>query len=123
MSALTTLDPSLLEAISDAVFGYLLEHSDLAATLRARWQQEPDRLAFRIALARACATFARNYPQWTASLFEESFLPGRAAPLLARCLLRDAPPDPAELATVWAEQRGVHPLPVEAIEGFKRAMG
>src|SRR4030067_78792 len=104
---LKMLEEALLSAVTEAVFGYLLEQSGLAEKVRARLGRDPERLAFKIALARAYTPFARHHPQWTASLFDQHFLTHTAAPILACCLLRDDSPHPAELAGVWADHRGL----------------
>ncbi len=101
------LTEALLGAVAEAVFSYLLEQAGLAEKLRAVLGRDPQRLAFQAALARAYTAFARQYPQWAVSLFDQHFLTHGAAPFLARCLQRDAPPDPAELAAAWADQLGL----------------
>ena len=101
------LTEALLSAVVEATFGYVLDQTGLAEKIRASLGRGPQQLAFKIALSRAYTAFARNYPQWTASLFDEHFLTHRAAPFLACCLARDAAPDPAGLATVWADQLGL----------------
>jgi len=98
------LSEALLGAITEAVFSYLLEQAGLADHIRARLGRDAERLAFQVALARAYTAFARRYPQWAATLFDEPFLRGAAAPLLARCLMRDKPPQASELASAWADQ-------------------
>lgn len=60
--------------------------------------------AFRRAISQAYATFSQNYPDWADYLFDEHFLTHQAAPLLARHLQGYPPPQPAELAQVWAGQ-------------------
>ena len=75
--------------------------------LRAAIGRDPRQLAFQVALARAYASFARSYPEWTASLFDQTFLGRAAAPLLARCIVRAEPPDARELAELWSAQAGV----------------
>ncbi len=104
------LTEAFFSAVADAVFGYLLEEADLAERVRAVLGVDPERRAFQTALARAYATFARRYPDLTASLFDESFLETEAAPLLAELLTRRGQPDPADLARRWAAHLG-HPDP------------
>jgi hypothetical protein len=62
--------------------------------------------AFRTALHQAQQQFARQYPEWTASLFDEYFLKHNAAPLLVHYLQHAAPSTPLELATTWDEHLG-----------------
>jgi len=90
---------SLFSVIAEAVFGYLLRESGLAERARAVLGLDPQRRAFQTALARAYTAFARHYPEWTASLFDEAFLKSEAVvPLLAGLLTRRGRPDPAQLA-------------------------
>jgi len=97
---------ALFAAIAEAVFGYLLQ-SDLAKWARALLGLDPKRRAFRTALARAYATFARQYPEWTASLFDETFLKSPdVVPLLDDLLNPRGRPDPAELACRFAAHLG-----------------
>ncbi len=104
------LTEALFSAVAEAVFGYLLEESDLSGRVRAVLGVNPERRAFQTALARAYATFSRRYPDLAASLFDEHFLKTEAAPLLAELLTRRGRPDPADLAHRWAAHLG-HPDP------------
>jgi len=98
---------ALFSAIAEAVFGHLLQESGLADRARAVLGLDPKRRAFQTALARAYAAFARRYPQWTASLFDETFLKSpEVVPLLAGLLTRRGQPDPAELARRFAAHLG-----------------
>ena len=102
---------ALFSAIAEAVFGYLLQQSGLAERTRAVLGRDPQRLAFQTALARAYTAFARQYPEWKASLFDETFLKSEAVlPLLGDLLTRRGRPDPAELARRFAIHLG-HPDP------------
>src|SRR5207244_832753 len=96
-----TLTGAALSAVVGAVFGHLAKVGVQLALpedrLRAWLGRDPVQLAFQVALARAFTTFARHYPQFATSFFDRTFLSGRAAPLLARCLTTDGSPDPAEL--------------------------
>lgn len=98
------LTEALLAAITEAVFGYLLEQTGLTSKMRAWLQGDPQHLAFQVALAQAFTKFAQSYPSWTSSFFDEHFLKGRAAPLLARFLTPDGPPSSTELASAWADE-------------------
>ena len=98
---------ALFSAIAEAVFGYLLQESDLAERARAVLGLDPERRAFQTALARAYIAFARRYPEWTASLFDETFLKSEPVlPLLAELLTRRGRPDPPELARRFAAHLG-----------------
>ncbi|MGB9777321.1 MAG: hypothetical protein ACPLYD_14805 [Anaerolineae bacterium] len=93
------LTEALLAAVAEAVFGYLLQESDLASQTRAALGLDPQRRAFQAALARCYADFARRHPQWAAALFDQTFLAGpETAPLLAELLTRRGQPEPARLA-------------------------
>jgi hypothetical protein len=106
--------PILNELLIGTVAKVLLEHLakqgvQLALPqerIRAWLGRDRAQLALQLALARAFATFADRHPNWAASLFDQSFLVGPAAPLLARCLTPAGSPDPSELAHVWAAQLG-----------------
>jgi WD40 repeat protein len=98
---------SLFSVIAEAVFGYLLRESGLAERARAVLGLDPQRRAFQTALVRAYTAFARHYPEWTASLFDEAFLESEAVvPLLAGLLTRRGRPDPAQLARRFAIHLG-----------------
>lgn len=60
--------------------------------------------AFRQAVSRAYATFARQYPEWAASYFDEYFLTHDATLLLARTGQGVASPTPHALAICWSRQ-------------------
>ncbi len=93
---------ALLSAVTEVVFGHLLVKSE--PRLREWLGRDPAKLAFQTALARAYMPFARQYPQWTASLFDETFLTrDHVARELSRQLTRDGHPDPALLASAWIE--------------------
>ncbi len=96
------LSAIVLAAITDAVFAQLadyLVHEDRLL----RWLKlDPARLAFQKGLARAYTTFARQYPDLVAALFDQSFLKIEAVPEIAKLFTRDGHPNPAELARLWA---------------------
>lgn len=100
------LPEALLSAVAEAVFGYLLQETDLADRVRAALGVDPERKAFQTALARAYTAFEQRYPDLAASLFDESFLKTEAAPILAQLLTRRGHPDPAELARRRAAHLG-----------------
>ena len=90
---------TLLGAVCESVFGYLLDKFDPVEEARAR-------IAFKTCLSRAYVTFKRNHPRWAQDLFDEHFLKNAGAPFLAQCLTRDGAPDPAEFARAYATQFG-----------------
>jgi WD40 repeat protein len=105
-----TMEP-LFAALTETVFGALLQESGLAERTSAALGLDPTRRAFQTALARAYTAFARQYPEWTAALFDETFLNSRdVVPLLAELLTRRGQPDPAHLARLFAAHLG-HPDP------------
>jgi WD40 repeat protein len=105
-----TMEP-LFAALAEAVFGALLQESSLAERTRAALGLDPTRRAFQTALAQTYAAFARQHPEWTAALFDETFLNSRdVVPLLATLLTRRGQPDPAHLARLFAAHLG-HPDP------------
>jgi hypothetical protein len=97
---------SLVSAATEAIFGYILDKSGLSDRFRVIIGREPHKMVFEIALLRAYTNFAQRYPQWAGSsgFFDEHFLKHSAVPILARCLLRDGPPNATELASAWVSQ-------------------
>ena len=61
-------------------------------------------LTLDLAVKQAFQKFRVLHPHWADSLFDEYFLTGQAAPILARYLQRRNPPTPAELAAAWFEE-------------------
>jgi WD40 repeat protein len=105
-----TMEP-LFAALTETVFGALLQESGLAERTRAALGLDPTRRAFQTALARAYTVFARHYPEWTTTLFDQPFLTSpTVVPLLAELLTRRGQPDPAHLARLFAAHLG-HPDP------------
>lgn len=101
--------------ITEAVLGYLLSQMRLPTSMRVLLNMEPSPLAFQVALAEAFEALGEAYPYWQHfSLFDQHFLTHGAAPLLARCLIRDNPPTGEELAQAWSAQLGGVSEPVRA---------
>lgn len=94
---------SLFAAAAETVFTYILEYLDPAEHLRDWLKRGSVRLAYQHALARTYAAFARQYPELTASLFNESFLTIEAVPELAKFLTRHQHPDHTQLVRLWAK--------------------
>ena len=63
-------------------------------------------LMLHFAVIQAFRKFVLHHPRWAASLFDEYFLMGKAAPLLDRYLQTAILPTADELATAWADQLG-----------------
>ncbi|HEU4329112.1 MAG TPA: HEAT repeat domain-containing protein [Roseiflexaceae bacterium] len=120
---MTLPPPDVIGAIAGAVFGYLLEQTDVAGRVRQQLGLDPMRRAFGRALERAIGEFKRQHPRWYAELFDASFLQHEGAPVLAELLLRDGVADPSELADRWAvslnirdgEQRSHHTRALEPV--------
>ncbi|NJK82019.1 MAG: ATP-binding protein [Chloroflexaceae bacterium] len=93
------LAETFVSSVTEAVFGYILEHS--GAAVWDRLQHPPEQRAFQAALRNAYTTFAAQHQPYVAALFDEHFLTRTAVPILARCLERDGPPDAVELAALW----------------------
>lgn len=56
------LTETFLSAFAEAVFGYLLQETELTERVRTVLGVDPERRAFQTAPARAYATFARWWP-------------------------------------------------------------
>lgn len=74
--------------------------------LETRFRGWLDRVRLQLAVSSAYQKFAETHPRWAASLFDEYFLRGQAAPLLARYVQAADPPTPVELARAWFDQFG-----------------
>jgi hypothetical protein len=94
---------ALFAAAAEAVFSYILDTLEPAERLRDWLKRNPAKLAYQHALARTYAAFARQYPELTTSLFNESFLTIEAAPELAKFLTRHQHPDHTQLVRLWAK--------------------
>ncbi|MEZ4677614.1 MAG: hypothetical protein R2932_25700 [Caldilineaceae bacterium] len=107
------LTETVLGAITEAVFGYLLEKVD-PVELTINWvtrkvggEPDPKRHAFGQALDRACDQLATKHATWTASLFDGSLFKHEGAPILAQLLMRNGHPQPLALAACWAASLGL----------------
>jgi len=96
----------LFFAAAEAVFSYVIETLDPAESIKKWLGREPATLAYKKALSRAYTAFARQYPEYTASLFDQPFLTGAGAPELAKLLSRHLNPDPALFAQTWGTSIG-----------------
>ena len=95
-------------AIASAILEFLHQWG-LFDRVRAILSTDDKQLAFETALARAYTAFARHYPMWTASLFDEYFLKSEPViELLAKLLTRRGRPDPKEFACLFANHVGQH---------------
>jgi len=95
-------------AIASAILQFL-QQSGLVDRVSAILSTDDKQLAFETALARAYTAFARHYPMWTASLFDEYFLKSEPViKLLAKLLTRRGRPDPKEFARLFANHVGQH---------------
>src|SRR5687767_7499177 len=96
----------LFLAVAGSVVSYVIEKLEPAEQIKKWLRREPSTLAFQKALARAYTAFARQYPEYVASLFDKSFLAGAGAPELAKLLTRHLHPDPALFAQAWGTSLG-----------------
>ncbi|MGB0384408.1 MAG: AAA-like domain-containing protein [Ardenticatenaceae bacterium] len=102
------LTEAVIGVVTEAVFAHLSDR------VRGWLGRDPQRLAFEVALGRVCRRFGEDdeHKRWAASLFDEHFLQHGAAPVLARCLMRDGAKKggkeaAAQLAAAWADQLGL----------------
>ena len=101
-----TLEP-LFATMAQAVVGSLLEMTGLAERTRAALSRDSTHCAFQTALEQTYAAFARQHPEWTATLFDKTFLNSPdVVRLLAELLTRRGQPDPAHLARLFAAHLG-----------------
>jgi hypothetical protein len=98
----------LFLVVAEAVLSYTLDKLDPANKVRDWLKRDPAKLAFQKALARSYAAFARHYPDYVASLFDESFLTKEATPEISKLLIRNQHPDPAALAQLWGQSLGAN---------------
>src|SRR5688500_8753912 len=96
----------LFVAVAEIVFSYVVDKLEPLEQLKKWLKREPATLAFQKALSRAYVAFARQYPEYTASLFDQKFLTGTGAPELAKLLTRHLHPDPALFAQAWGNSIG-----------------
>ena len=97
---------TLFTSVTDALISYAIDKLDPAERIKSWLRLDPARLAFKKALARAYSAFARQYPEYTSSLFDQSFLSTDALPELSKLLTRNQHPDPALLAQAWGYSLG-----------------
>lgn len=97
---------ALFTSVADALISYAIDKLDPAERIKSWLRLDPARLAFKKALARAYSAFARQYPEYTSSLFDQSFLSTDALPELSKLLTRNQHPDPALLAQAWGRSLG-----------------
>jgi len=81
-----TLLPGLILAITETVFGALVESVGLSDWLRQRLGRDPEKLAFQHALTQALIDSATHFPGRDLRYFAE-ILRDIGGPLLARTLL------------------------------------
>jgi hypothetical protein len=71
--------------------------------------QSYQRRTLRRAVRRAFATFARTYPNWVATLFDEHFVHIHLLPLLQRAAETSEKVTPMQIAELWARQVSILP--------------
>jgi len=89
--------PARLRSASE----YLVTWAIHATTWLQGWLEQ---LLVQQAIARAYWRFARAYPRWAQSLFDDYFLTHTAAPLLRRAVRPQQHPTAVELAQAWWAQ-------------------
>ncbi|WKZ39299.1 MAG: AAA family ATPase [Anaerolineales bacterium] len=97
---------ALFTSVADALILYAIDKLDPAERIKSWLRLDPARLAFKKALARAYSAFARQYPEYTSSLFDQPFLSTDALPEFSKLLTRNQHPDPALLAQAWGLSLG-----------------
>ncbi len=97
---------ALFANVVDAVVSYTVDKLDLAEAVKSWLRRDPVTLAFQKSLARTYSAFARQYPDYANSLFDQTFLTTKAVPELSKLLVRSQHPDPALLAQAWGESVG-----------------
>ncbi len=70
----------IFASVANALLSYAIDKLDPAETLKTWLKRDPARLAFEKVLARTYAAFARQYPEYVANLFNDSFLREEALP-------------------------------------------
>jgi hypothetical protein len=135
MGGLMSIGETLLTAITDKVFSYLLEKIGLEDWLRDKLDLNPTRKAFQHALDSAARQFEQKHQQWVTALFDLSFFEKEGASVLAQLLLPDGHPHPSDLAECWAtsinirrpEQRSAYirelePITADFLNDLARAL-
>ena len=93
----------VLTAIVDSVIGYAFDQGGIGDRLRDVLKRDPIKTAYKNALRSTFEDFEKQHPDWTANLFDESFLQHEGASVLAKLLQRDRHATPSELAEKWAD--------------------
>lgn len=115
------LSEAVLSAITETIFNHLIQDSGLAEHAHAVLGIDPQRRAFQTAFAKAYSSFAKQHPDWVAALFDEAFLTGPAAPLLATLITRRGHPAPEDLARRWCDHLGREATPHQLAEATRVA--
>jgi hypothetical protein len=97
---------ALFTSVADALISYTIDKLDPAEGVKSWLNGVTVTLSFQKSLARTYAAFARQYPDYANSLFDQTFLTGKAVPELSKLLVRGQHPDPALLAQAWGESIG-----------------
>ena len=117
----------ITEAAVTAVTNSVLAHAarmvtnllGSGATLERFLTRRPVRVASSLALTRALGRFAEEHPGWSEAFFDETFLTGRGAPVLAEAFDPVRRPGGRALAHAWGDELGYphdHPR-VRELEG------
>ncbi len=70
---------ALFASVADAVISYTIDKLDPAEVVKSWLKGVTVTLTFQKSLARTYSAFARQYPDYANSLFDQTFLTGKAA--------------------------------------------
>lgn len=91
------IDDALLHEVAIAVGKFLIDRGlDLL-------KGDPEKQAFKVALAETLSELQKTRPQWVRDYFDSKFLADRGAPVLARSIMRDGP-TAEDLARAYVDQ-------------------
>ena len=71
--------------------------------------QDYQRRIWHAAVQRAYASFAKRYPEWVATLFDEHFVQTHLLPLLVHASWKAVTVTPEQVARLWAQQISILP--------------
>src|SRR5579863_10018166 len=107
-----SIEALFLSKIVEKIFSYSIDkgQSIIEKWILDKTGLEPRKRSFESALGKAFNRFEKKYPQWTADLFNSSFLEKEGAQVLAQFLVLDGNPDPTDLATRWAASLNINQI-------------
>ena len=129
------LAESILMKIADKVFGYIMSKTGMDIKVRQILGLDPTKKAFAHALGQSYDNFKRQHPEWTAALFDSSFLENEGSEVIAQFLMPGGNPSASDLANHWAKSlnvqgserktiyvRELEPLAVDFLETLRQAL-